>query len=974
MKNLNITIILCILFLSLSIARAKTVLVAVELNDQDQIELWLSFNYSTYEHINKIALAEIDKTAVSTLDDYGFRIEVIDRLPWQGEYYICKLRAGMENTLPGLVVWQNRDIQLIKIHEDDVAELHSLNLDLQPLRKNPLPARYWENLLQPIITARTVDWDPFIQSIVDQVNGDSLTAYIQRLQDFKTRLTHSDSSFAASQWMYQKMAAWGYTPEFDSFYMDTSMAAWGYWPDTGYERNVIATLDGVSNPSKIMIICGHFDAIVWWDTALARINAPGADDNATGTVAALEAARIFSNYSWEPTIQFIAWATEELGLYGSYHYARTADSLGYDIGGVVNGDMLGYMDDANLDCIIQRRDSTGLWLSDLYERAGELYVSQLLTYPTTSTGGSDWYPFAFYGFPSVGAAERSGTQWNPYYHDTTDKMTTLDPNLYTAIAKAEIATLAILGTYPGLVEDVLVLDLGNGTDLAVHWLPNSENGITGYNIYWGRTSQVYTDSTFVSGASATGDTLTGLLSDSTYYVIVTAVDNDDHESYAAYEKTGIPRNIPFAPTGVVATPITDGIRVDWLPNQELDLAGYRIYRRINNNPTYDSLNIALVLDTTYTDTGLGGENKYYYALRAFDEVGNYSLLSAEAYGRPITLDQHILIVDETRNGGGFNPPDSLQDQFYAYVLQDYLYTEYEYGTLEQRPVLADFVPYSTVLWHADDYNQLIGFDAVEDIMSYLDVGGNLWLVGWKATANFADDLLYPADYGPGSFIYDYLKISHTDLSASEDSFATAIGLLSYPDMAVDSARVPIPAWGGTMRLIEAVTPVAPAESIYTIDMLNNGSPFEGELCGLRYLGADFNVAFFGFPLYYMDQDDARAAAQKVLSDFGEVGVDEQVGNFVPLTEHVLLQNNPNPFQAQTVISYHIPNKSTVSLRIYNITGQLVQTLTNGVHEPGVYRVIWNGQDRHRRQVSSGVYFYQLTVDGESIIKKMIMVK
>lgn len=974
MKNMQVTIILCILLIGLSIAQAKTVLVAVELKDQNQLELWLEYGYPTYEHINRIALAEIDETTVATLHDQGFKTEVIDQNPWQGKYYIYILPAGMDNTIPGHLIWQSEDIRLIKIHEDDIAVLYSLDLKVQPMRKNPLPARYWENLLQPIITARPIDWDPFIQSVVDQVNTDSLIAYTQRLEDFKTRLTHSDSSFAASQWMFQKMAAWGYTPEFDSFYMDSSMAAWGYWPDTGYERNVIATINGISNPSRIMIICGHFDAVVWWDTALARINAPGADDNATGTVAALEAARIFSNYSWEPTIKFIAWATEELGLYGSYHYARIADSLGFDIGGVVNGDMIGYMDDANLDCIIQRRDSTGLWLSDLYERAGELYVSQLMVYPTISGGGSDWYPFAFYGFPSVGAAERSGTQWNPYYHDTTDKVTTLDPNLFTAITKAEVATLAILGTYPALVEDVIVLDLGNGTDLAVHWSPNPENDIAGYNIYWGMTSQIYTDSIFVPGASATGDTLTGLFSDSTYYVIVTALDNDGHESYGAYEKTGIPRNIPFAPTGVVATPITHGIRIDWLPNQELDLDGYRIYRRINNEPDYDSLNIVLLQDTTYTDSGLGGENKYYYVLRAFDNVGNYSPLSEEAYGRPITLDQHILMVDETRNGGGFNPPDSLQDQFYDYVLQDYSYTQHEYGTAGERPIFADFAPYSTVLWHADDYSQLLGFSAVEDIKSYLDIGGNLWLVGWKATANFADDLQYPADYSPGSFIYDYLKISHTDLSANEDSFAAAIGLLSYPDIAVDSARVPIPAWGGTMRMIEAVTPVAPAESIYTIDMLNNGSPYEGETCGLRYLGADFNIAFFGFPLYYMDQDDARAAAQKVLSDFGEIGINEEFGDFVQVPALVLLQNYPNPFHAQTIINYHIPIKSTVSLRIYNVTGQLVQILTQGVHEPGKYQVFWNGQDRHHRKVSSGVYFYQLDVDGNSIIKKMIMLK
>jgi len=971
MKDMLIAIFICGLML-FNFAQAKPVLVAVELNSQNQIQQWRRFNYPTYEFIAKTAISEVDDSQLLDLKKQGFFFLVIDESPWSERYFVSSVSADVKKDLPGDVIWQRGNILLIKVPTQEITTLFNMDLKFQPLRKIILPERFWKQILTKKVSIKSISWDPFIQSIVDQVSTDSLTAFIQRLQDFKTRLTHSDSSFAASQWMFDKMSDWGYMTEFDSFYVDSSMAAWGYWPDTGYERNVIATIDGAVNPSKIMIICGHFDAIVWWDTALARINAPGADDNATGTVAALEAARIFRNYSWDPTIQFIAWATEELGLYGSYHYARTADSLGYDIGGVINGDMLGYMDDVNLDCIIQRKDSSSLWLSNLFAIAGQTYVPSLIIYPVTSSGGSDWYPFAVYGYASVGSAEAANSHWNPYYHYTTDLLNTLTPELYTAITQTSVATMAILGLYPSSVEDVVVADIGDGLSLEVQWTSSPETDIIGYNVYWGLASEVYTDSHFVAGASVAVDTLTGLMTDSTYYIIVRAQDTDDRESYVATEVTGSPRVVPLPPNGVIATPIVSGVRIDWLPNTELDLAGYRVYRRINESSVYDSLNTILLADTTYTNAPLSGENKYYYAVRAFDTSGYASPMSSEAYGRPITLDQGILIVDETRNGT--NPPDSLQDNFYRYVMQDYPYTEYEYGSSAEKPVMSDFAPYSTIVWFADDYAELMASGSVSEFISYLDVGGNLWFTGWKPTANLREQQTYPVDFNPGDFIYDYLKIAHVEISLSSASFQGADGLLGYPRLDVDSAKVPLPPWGGTMRYIEALTSVSSAEDIYTMDMTNNSSPFEGSVCGLRYLGTGYKTVFFGYPLYFMDQDQARLVAQKVMDDFGEVYIEEEPIEMIQVSELRLYQNRPNPFRNKTDITFSIgQGAKSIDLKIYDVTGRLVRQFDHTTIRLSDH-ISWDGNDNAGRVLPNGVYFYQLNVDDQSIIKKLIMLR
>ncbi len=953
-------------FTVVSILHTEPLLVTVELDDNVEIQKWLVTGHSTYEFINNTAVAEIDAGVLPSLRTDGFIIEVIDDAPWSASYYLSEIPADLAADIPGDIIWRGDLISLIKVSEANKVDLYKLPFKHQPMRKKALSARFWGETMGRVVVLPDLQWDPFVQGIVDQVNTDSITAYVQRLQDFRTRLALTDSGFAASEWIRQKYAGWGLSAEFDSFYMVTN------WPGNGYERNVVATIPGSANPSKIMIICGHHDAIVWWDTTIASWYAPGADDNASGAVAAMEAARIFRNYTWDPTIQFITWGAEELGLIGAYHYAERADSLDWDIGGVLNFDMIGYMDDANLDCIIQRRYSPPLWLSSLFYEAGQTYVPALDIYEVTSSGGSDWYPFAVHGFPAVGGAERAGSFFNPYYHDTTDILSTMSPALYTSITKTGVATLAILGTYPSPVEDIVVIDIGSGDELQLTWTSSPESDVIGYRVYWGLGSTVYTDSHFVAGVSSSIDTISGLMNDSTYYIAVRAIDADDHPSYASYEVTGTPRILPFPPSGITAAPILSGIQIDWLPNQELDFAGYRLYRRLNDDPNYDSLNATLLTDTSFTDQPLSGAHRYFYALRAFDLAGNYSELSAEAYGRPITLDQGILIVDETRNGT--NPADSLQDAFYQYIMDNYSYTEYEYGNPAEAPVLSDFAPYSSILWHSDDYVENRASDHVEDLGQYLDWGGNLWFIGWRPTANIEGQTTYPFSFGSGEFMYDDFKISDVAVTLPVDSFIAADGLQGYPRLEVDSLKVPFANWNGALRYIEALTTVAPAEDIYTMDMRNNSSSYEGAVCAARYLGNDHKVVFFGFPLYFMDGDDARQVAQQVMNDFGEVGIAELKKGAEPGRSTLLLQNVPNPFAEKTTISYQLQTRGPVRLRVYNIAGQLVKTLVDVRQDPGLYSVVWSGLDELDRRVGSGVYFYRLDAPDQQAIRKLTILR
>jgi len=92
------------------------------------------------------------------------------------------------------------------------------------------------------------------------------------------------------------------------------------------------------------------------------------------------------------------------------------------------------------------------------------------------------------------------------------------------------------------------------------------------------------------------------------------------------------------------------------------------------------------------------------------------------------------------------------------------------------------------------------------------------------------------------------------------------------------------------------------------------------------------------------------------------------------TNVALFQNNPNPFNASTDISFDVPSKANVQLEVFNMLGQKVRTLLDGTVEAGHYSVNWNGADNNGKTVVSGVYFYKMTTNDLTTTKKMMLLK
>jgi len=184
-----------------------------------------------------------------------------------------------------------------------------------PSAANPAPA------------AARLEPDSLVQSIVNSVSQDSISATILRLQRFVTRFSTTESNYAAVLYAEARMARYGcdtvYQHRFDT---------------TGYFRpSVIGVKRGRLHPEMEYIICGHIDAV-----GNVHDSAPGADDNASGTSVVLEACRVFAPHWFNHTVRFACFNAEEAGGVGAMQYAYEARARGDSILGVFNFDMVGY--------------------------------------------------------------------------------------------------------------------------------------------------------------------------------------------------------------------------------------------------------------------------------------------------------------------------------------------------------------------------------------------------------------------------------------------------------------------------------------------------------------------------------------------------------------------------------------------------------------------------------------------------------
>ncbi|MEO8824058.1 MAG: M28 family metallopeptidase [Ginsengibacter sp.] len=381
-----------------------------------------------------------------------------------------------------------------------------------------------------ILFAQTIiNRDPEIKNMVKEVSADSLQSYINTLVSFGTRNTLSTKTDkkrgigAARNWVLSKFIEFAKKSEgrLTAMIDSTTIAADGRRVDKPVLLgNVMATLKGTDpNNKRIFIISGHLDTRRT-DVMDRTGDAPGANDDGSGTAAVIECARIMSQHSFAATIIFVAVSGEEQGLLGSTYMANKAKKEDWDIEGVFNNDIIGSnnsnetnlinntkvrvfsegipsdateKDIAHIRSLGLENDSKSRQLARYIKEIGVRYVDHLdvvMVYRRDRfLRGGDHIPYLNNGFTAVRITEMNEnftrqhqdvrTENGTEYGDLTKFVDFEYLRKNTALNLCNLANLAKAPSVPEEV-NIEVKNLSNSTSLS--WQPPKSGKVKGYYI------------------------------------------------------------------------------------------------------------------------------------------------------------------------------------------------------------------------------------------------------------------------------------------------------------------------------------------------------------------------------------------------------------------------------------------------------------------------------------------------------------
>ena len=427
---------------------------------------------------------------------------------------------------------------------------------------------------EPDIGARQAQ----IDAIVREISPQRIQATIDKLVSFGTRHTMSDTVSdtrgigAARRWIKAELERCGAAA---GDRLDVAFDSHLHPVDRRLSRpteivNVVATLPGTQAESRerMYVVSGHYDSRNS-DENDATNDAPGANDDASGTAAVIEMACVMARYQFDATLVFMAVAAEEQGLYGAADYAEKAKQKKRNIAGMFTNDIIGssYNEDGKRDNTQVRlfaegipalkdmpdklrtliatggeNDSLPRQLARHVKEVGERYVDgfkvTVVTRRDRYLRGGDHAPFLDRGFAALRFTEPA-ENFN-HQHQNVRKEGALqygdlpefvDPAYIAQVTRVNAAALSSLALAPAAPQDVKLrtAKLDNRTELT--WQANLEPDLAGYRIVWRDTTAAqWQGSQFVGKVTST----TMALSKDNVFFGVQAVDKDGNVSVATY--------------------------------------------------------------------------------------------------------------------------------------------------------------------------------------------------------------------------------------------------------------------------------------------------------------------------------------------------------------------------------------------------------------------------------------------------------
>jgi hypothetical protein len=382
----------------------------------------------------------------------------------------------------------------------------------------------------------TIDRDPEIAGMVKEVNPDSLQSYIKTMVAFGTRSTVSSTTDqkkgigAARNWVLSKFNQFAAA----SGGRLTAIVDTTTYPGDGKRvktdinlGNTVATLKGTDpNDNRIFIISGHLDSRRT-DVMDGTNDAPGGNDDGSGSAAVLECARVMSKHAFPATIIFVTVSGEEQGLLGSTYMARKARTQNRNIEAVLNNDIMGSnnsnetniinntqvrvfsegLPSYKLDSVTAARirqlglenDGKARQLARYVKEIGERYVDNLQVVMVYRNDrflrGGDHTPYVENGYAAVRITEMN-ENFNRQHQDVRTEKGIVYGDLeefidYEYLRKntvLNLSNLANLAKSPGMPQEVKieVRSLTNGTQLM--WKAPAYGKVKGYYILMRETT------------------------------------------------------------------------------------------------------------------------------------------------------------------------------------------------------------------------------------------------------------------------------------------------------------------------------------------------------------------------------------------------------------------------------------------------------------------------------------------------------
>jgi len=447
----------------------------------------------------------------------------------------------------------------------------------------------------------------------------------------------------------------------------------------------------------------------------------------------------------------------------------------------------------------------------------------------------------------------------------------------------------------------------------------------------------------------------------TAYVLVTVVESDT-----------LPPASPILKS--VSGDFANNLTIEWYPNTEEDLKGYRIYHSFDGvswNCTHNESRLTRD-KTNLTVASFPNDLALFFRLTAVDSsaIPNESDPS-DIYGTRLTsTGPKILIVDGfDRTTGGWRNLSHPFAMSYGLAVDT---CGFAFDTYANEEVIDDSLQlsnYDALIYLFGDNDATFNHTEQALLTQYLEEGGNVFVSGSK----IGYDLGLSGDSLDKIFYNEYLKATYVGETTETDSVD------GIPVTIFDRASYPLD--DGTHSSYDVLEADYIDTACGSVLNLHYYGTFLG--AGVQYEGTfgdgtdSGKLVYLAFPFETVYPESSRIDIMERVLEFFEIDIG--ISDLSYSDKPRLFQNYPNPFSQTTVIRYSLgvnsKNHSRLTpytLRIYDLSGRLVRQFA--IHDSQFTSIVWNGTDKYGVKLPAGVYFCKLVTANSSEVRKMTLLR